>query len=68
MTEDASGGTPQFTKAEYSEKSADLSCKACAQKISGDYYRVNGVPVCSECTRRLQQQMPQDSHQAFMRA
>jgi hypothetical protein len=67
VTDNTSGGTPQFTKAEYSDKSADLTCKACTQKISGAYYRVNGAPVCSECTRRLKEQMPQDSHQAFMR-
>src|SRR5690348_3557375 len=58
---------PQFATAEYSDKSSEVACKACGQKISGSFYRVNGAPVCSECTRRLQEQMPQDSHPAFMR-
>jgi len=63
-----SSGTPQFTTAEYSDQSAEAACKACGQKIRGAYFRVNGASVCPECTQRLQQQMPQDSHTAFVRA
>jgi hypothetical protein len=67
MGESASSGVPQFATAEYSGRSGDVTCKSCAQKISGTFYRVNGAPVCAECTQRLQQTMPQDSHQAFVR-
>jgi hypothetical protein len=67
MGESASSGVPQFATAEYSGRPGDVTCKSCVQKISGTFYRVNGAPVCAECTQRLQQTMPQDSHQAFVR-
>jgi hypothetical protein len=63
-----SSDVPQFATAEYSNKAAATVCKACAQKISGPYYRVNGVPACASCAQRLKEQLPQDSHQAFVRA
>jgi uncharacterized protein (DUF983 family) len=67
MTDNSSSGTPQFSTAEYADRSAATTCKSCGQKISGAFYRVNGAPTCADCTRRLQQQMPQDSHAAFVR-
>jgi len=67
MTNESSSGTPQFARAEYSDKPAETTCKACGQKISGTWYRVNGAPVCADCTRRLQEAAPQDSHKAFVR-
>src|SRR5215472_667373 len=67
MTNDTGSGTPQFARAEYSDKPAEATCKACGQKISAAYYRVNGAPVCADCTRRLQEALPQDSHGAFVR-
>jgi hypothetical protein len=63
-----SSDVPQFATAEYSNKAAETVCKACARKISGPYYRVNGVPACASCAQRLKEQLPQDSHQAFVRA
>jgi hypothetical protein len=67
MSDSAGSGSPQFATAEYSAKSTELTCKSCAQKISGDYYRVNQAPTCADCTRRLQHETPQDSHKAFTR-
>jgi uncharacterized protein (DUF983 family) len=67
MAPNTPGGTPQFATAEYSAGSGGLPCRACSQKITGPYYRVNGVTVCRPCTQRLQRQMPRDSHQAFVR-
>jgi uncharacterized protein (DUF983 family) len=61
MTENA---PPQFATAEYST----TSCNSCGQKISGPFYRVKGAPTCTDCTRRLQQGQPEDSHAAFVRA
>jgi hypothetical protein len=58
---------PQFATAEYANKAGATACKACGQKISGAHYRVNGVPACASCTQRLREQLPQDSHQAFVR-
>jgi uncharacterized protein (DUF983 family) len=66
MTDRASG-VPQFSTAEYSTGSAAPSCKACSRKISGAFYRVNGAPMCAECTERLRREAPQDSHAAFVR-
>ena len=67
MTSDTSSGTPQFGKAEYSDKPAEVTCSACGQKISSAWYRVNGAPACADCTRRLQEEAPKDSHGAFVR-
>ncbi len=63
-----SSDVPQFSTAEYADKAGATACKACGQKISGPHYRVNGVPACASCTQRLRDQLPQDSHQAFVRA
>ena len=65
MTDDS--GTPQFATADYATGPAGATCKACAQRLSGSYYRVNGAATCADCTRRLQEQIPQDSHRAFAR-
>jgi uncharacterized protein (DUF983 family) len=67
VTSDTSSGTPQFGKAEYSDKPAEVTCSACGQKISSAWYRVNGAPACADCTRRLQEEAPKDSHGAFVR-
>ena len=63
-----SSDVPQFSTAEYASQPGRTACKACGQKISGAHYRVNGVPACASCTQRLRDQLPQDSHQAFVRA
>jgi hypothetical protein len=67
MADNTSRGIPQFATAEYSDKSAEVTCRSCAQRISSAFYRVNGAPTCADCTRRLQQEMPQDSHKALVR-
>jgi hypothetical protein len=66
MDENTGGGVPQFTTAEYGAKSAP-PCKACGQPLNGDYYQVNGVPVCPPCAAKLKAQFPSDSHAAFVR-
>jgi hypothetical protein len=58
--------TPQFATAEYAA-SGDF-CKSCKQAISGAYYRVNGSLACERCTTQLKDQLPKDSHSAFVRA
>jgi hypothetical protein len=63
-----SSDVPQFSTAEYPNQAGGTACKACGQKISGAHYRVNGVPACASCTQRLREQLPQDSHQGFVRA
>ena len=68
MTDATSSGTPQFTRAEYADKSAPATCQSCGQKVRGAYYRVNGTPTCADCTQRLREAIPQDSHAAFVRA
>jgi hypothetical protein len=65
MTEQSDA--PQFTTAEYSAKPQEITCKSCGQRITSAFYRVNQAPVCSACVERAQQQLPRDSHQAFVR-
>src|ERR1700759_3176603 len=66
MEEKASNGVPQFATAEYSQPGAG-TCKSCGKTLAGPYYRVNGVPVCGNCTQRIQERMPGDSRAAFVR-
>lgn len=41
-------GGLQFDRAEFSKKS-ELSCTACTRAISGEFYRVDGKPLCLHC-------------------
>jgi len=66
MSSFPSNPTPQFATAEYAG-SGDR-CKSCNQPISGSYYRVNGAMACENCATQLKNQLPKDSHSAFMRA
>jgi hypothetical protein len=66
MSSFPSNPTPQFATAEYAG-SGDR-CKSCNQAISGSYYRVNGAMACENCATQLKNQLPKDSHSAFMRA
>jgi hypothetical protein len=58
--------TPQFTTAEYSGPAGDC-CAVCQQPVTAYYYRVNGKMACASCAERLQRELPQDSHAAFVR-
>jgi hypothetical protein len=62
-----SNGAPQFATAEYSAQPGAAVCKSCGKSITGAYYQVNGVPVCGTCAQRIKDQMPVDSHSAFVR-
>lgn len=59
---------PQFGTAEYKGATGGETCRACKQTITGEYYRVNGVQACAACVDKVKQQMPNDTHAAFMRA
>jgi hypothetical protein len=59
---------PQFGTAEYASAPAGDVCKVCKTTITGVYYRANGSMVCGSCADRLQRELPQDSHAAFVRA
>jgi hypothetical protein len=65
MTEQSDA--PQFATAEYSANPQEITCKSCGQRITSAFYRVNQAPVCAACVERAQQQLPRDSHQAFVR-
>jgi hypothetical protein len=69
MQDNLSGSSiPQFGTAEYLSNPAADTCKACRVPIAGMYYRANGAMVCGSCAERLQRELPQDSHAAFVRA
>ncbi len=59
---------PQFGTAEYPAAPKGDVCKVCKTTITGVYYRANGSMVCGSCADRLQRELPQDSHAAFVRA
>jgi hypothetical protein len=61
-----SNGVPQFATAEYAQSGA-APCKSCGKSLTGAFYRANGVPVCGSCAQRIRDQMPVDSHAAFVR-
>lgn len=58
---------PQFGTAEYKSTAGGEVCKACNQTIRGEYYRVNTVLACAACVEKVKQQMPKDTHAAFVR-
>ena len=58
---------PQFGTAEYKSTAGGEICKACNQTIRGEYYRINGALACSPCVEKVKQQLPKDTHAAFMR-
>ena len=62
----STGPTPQFNTAEYS--SGGEICKSCKQPIAGDYYRINGMVACNNCTNQLRGQIATDTNVAFVRA
>jgi len=59
--------TPQFGTAEYAAKSGTDVCNSCNQGISGQYSRVNGSLTCARCVDQLKNQIPKDTHAAFVR-
>ena len=67
MTDNLSNPSPQFGTAEYSSKPGASVCKSCNQTISSAYYRVNGSTACANCAQQLKNQLPKDSHSAFVR-
>ncbi len=60
---------PQFGTAEYKGAAGGETCRACKQTIEGEYYRVNGVQACAcaACVGKVKEQMPKDTHAAFVR-
>jgi len=58
---------PQFGTAEYKGATGGDACRACKQTIMGEYYRVNGVQACAACVGKVKEQMPKDTHAAFVR-
>jgi len=60
--------TPQFGTAEYASADTKMSCAACRQPISGQYFRIRTSPVCEPCAEKIRAQATPDSHAAFMRA
>jgi hypothetical protein len=66
MEGQTSNGVPQFATAEYAQPGTAL-CKACGKSITGARYSANGVPICESCAQRIREQMPVDSHSAFVR-
>src|SRR6267143_974446 len=58
---------PQFGTAEYKSPSGPDRCKSCDTTLTSRYFRINGALACENCAERLKQQVPKDSHQAFVR-
>jgi hypothetical protein len=68
MAENFSGSsTPQFGTAEYKSSGGPDRCKSCETTLTGRYYRINGALACENCADRLKQQIPKDTHSAFVR-
>ncbi len=66
--EDPSKGVPQFATAEFAPGNPSMACAACRKAIAGPYYQCNAAKVCPECAKKIQDQMPKDSHAAFVRS
>jgi hypothetical protein len=68
MNDNTSNGVPQFGTAEFAPNTPAMTCAACKRSITGPYFQINGTRACAECTKKIQAQIPQDSHAAFVRA
>jgi hypothetical protein len=68
MADNLTNPTPQFSTAEYAREPGANVCKSCNQTLGGTYYRVNGALTCANCAQQLKNQLPKDSHAAFVRA
>jgi uncharacterized protein (DUF983 family) len=66
--DDTSKGVPQFATAEFAPNTPGLTCAACRRPIAEPYFRINGTPACAACANKVQEQVPKDSHAAFVRA
>jgi hypothetical protein len=66
--EDTSKGVPQFATAEFAPNSPPMTCAACQRSITGPYFQINGARACAECANKIKDQIPKDSHVAFVRA
>jgi hypothetical protein len=66
--EDTSKGVPQFATAEFAPNSSPMTCAACRRPITGPYFQINGARACAECANKIKDQIPKDSHAAFVRA
>jgi uncharacterized protein (DUF983 family) len=64
--EETSKGMPQFATAEFA--SPTMTCAACRDPITGPYFQINGAHACMPCANKVQEQIPKDSHAAFVRA
>jgi hypothetical protein len=66
--EDMSKGVPQFATAELAPDGPKMACAACKRPINSSYFLINRAQFCAECTHRIQDQIPKDTHAAFVRA
>ena len=66
--DDTSKGVPQFGTAEFAPNTPTMTCAACKRPITGPYFQINGARACPECTKKIEAQIPKDSHAAFVRA
>jgi hypothetical protein len=60
--------TPQFSTAEYVGVPSSDRCKFCGQSVATSYYRVDNALSCFACAQQKKNEIPKDSHAAFMRA
>lgn len=68
MADNLSGSsTPQFGTAEYKSSPGVDQCKSCSTTLTTRYYRINSALACENCTERLKQQLPKDTHSSFVR-
>ena len=61
------GATPQFGTAEYKSTPRADRCQSCNTTLTARYFRINGALACENCADRLKQQLPTDTHGAFVR-
>jgi uncharacterized protein (DUF983 family) len=66
--DDTSKGVPQFATAQFAPNTPGLTCAACRRPLTEPYFRINGSPACAACANKVQEQVPKDSHAAFVRA
>jgi hypothetical protein len=67
MAENTNSPVPQFATAEYAGQSSAPTCKVCGKVLGSSHYQVNGIVTCPQCVARIREELPEDSHAAFVR-
>ena len=57
---------PQFAKVEYAQSTAAPSCQICLNTLNHEFFKLNGRPVCPDCSAKAKAGTADGGHAAFV--